>query len=128
VRVPAIQKASRHHLPQNWHSGTEVLFSMSSLIPIHSSRKQIMIPGLLILKMDEQSTEGDHRRLASAGNLHQCTNAKNTAQELPLFATFRGARASATGATLRHKSILDKKFGTGTGAVWRYRELVARTR
>ncbi len=59
----------------------------SSLMSIHSSRKQLMIPISFILKMEEHSTEGYHRRLVRAGNLHQCTDAENRAKNLPLFAT-----------------------------------------
>jgi hypothetical protein len=100
----------------------------SSLMPIHSSRKQIMIPTSFILKTEEHSTEGGHRRLVRAGNLHRCTDAENRVEKLPLCATFRAAQRSAKAETSRRMSNCHKRIRTGLCSVGRCRKKVANTR
>ncbi len=97
----------------------------SSLMPIHSSRKQVMIPSSVILKTDEHSTDGGHRPPVTGENLHQCTDAENRAENLPLFATFRGARRSSVAETARRMSNRHKSIRTGMRVVGRCRKKVA---
>jgi hypothetical protein len=87
-----------------------------------------MIPTSFILKTEEHSMEGCHRLLVRDGNLHQCTDAENTVEKLPLFATFRGARRSAEAETSRRMSNCHKRIRTELCSVGRCRKKVANTR
>jgi hypothetical protein len=66
--------------------------------------------------------------LRSAVHLHLCTDAKNTAHNLPLFATFPGARRSSSAETSRRMSNRHQRIRTGLCVVGRCRKKVARTR
>jgi hypothetical protein len=98
------------------------------LMAIRSSRKQIMIPTSFILKTEKHSTEGGHRRLVRTGNLHQCTDAENRAQKLPLCATFRGSPRSGKAEASRRMLNHHKRIGTGFCVVGRGRKKVANAR
>jgi hypothetical protein len=62
------------------------------------------------------------KRRPKAANLHQCTDAKNTAQNLPLFATFRRARQSSRAEASRRMSNQHWRIGTCLSVVGRFQK------
>jgi hypothetical protein len=68
------------------------------------------------------------KRIRSAVDLHRCTDAENTPENLPLCATFRGARRSSMAETPRRMSNRHQRIGTGLCVDGRFQKKVANAR